>query len=100
MFSELSKEQSEHSQKSMIKYPTFEKQNYLKTHILNNQEVSLLFGLRSKTVKRFNSDQNHPICGKKEDKQVHCITSEVTYPLHTRNADSLYSDIYSEDIKK
>ena len=50
MFSELSKEQSEHSQKSMIKYPTFETQNNLKTHIWKNQEVSLLFGLRSKTV--------------------------------------------------
>ena len=38
--------------------------------------------------------------GKEEKTQDHCIEYEVTYPLHTRDADILYSDIYSEDTLK
>ena len=106
MFSELKKEQSEHSKISIIKYPTYEMQSYLKTHMMNNQEVSLLFGLRSKTVKDFkanfpfHSDKKCPMCGKEEDTQDHCLKCEITYPLDTRDSDIMYSDIYSEDILK
>ena len=40
MFSELLKEQKEHSKIKNIFYSTFTTQKYLKTHLLNNHEVS------------------------------------------------------------
>ena len=106
MFSELKKEQDEHSKIKHIKYSTFQSQEYLKTHMMNNHEVSLLFAPRSRTVKQFkanfpfHSDKKCPMCGKEEDSQDHCMTCEVTYPEGTRDSNILYSDIFSEDIEK
>ena len=106
MFHELKKEQSEHSKISTIKYPTYEMQGYLKTHMMNNQEVSLLFGLRSKTVKDFkanfpfHSDKKCLVCGKEDDTQDHFNKCEITYPLDTRDFDIMNSEIYSDDISK
>ena len=71
MFSELKRVQSEHSKIKIIEYRTFETQEYLKTHLMNNHEVSLLFALRSKTVKEFKANfpfyinKDCPMCGKK-----------------------------------
>ena len=106
MFSELKTVQTGHSQIKSIKYPTFNTQEYLKTHMMNNHEVSLLFALRSKTVKGFkvtfpfNAGHMCPMFGKEEDTQEHCIQCEVTYPEDTRDFDINYCDIFSEDVKK
>jgi hypothetical protein len=106
IFSELKKEQAGHSKIKTIKYPIFQSQEYLKTHMMNNHEVSLLFALRSKTVKQFkanfpfHSDSKCPMCGKEEDTQDHCIKCEVTYPQGTRDLSIVYSDLFSEDIVK
>ena len=73
---------------------------------MNNHEVSLLFALRSKTVKEFkanfpfNINKDCPMCGKEDDSQEHCLECEDTYPEGTRDKTISYSDIYSEDVQK
>ena len=106
MFSELKRVQSEHSKIKIIEYRTFETQEYLKTHLMNNHEVALLFALRSKTAKQFkanfpfHSKKDCPMCGKEDDSQEHCLKCEDTYPEGTRDETISYSDIYSEDVHK
>ena len=45
VFSNLKEQQTTHSKIREICYKSFKTQDYLKCHILNNQEVSLLFSL-------------------------------------------------------
>ena len=74
--------------------------------MINNHEVSLLFALRTKTVKDFKvntpsvfrNDIMCPLCGKYEDSQEHCLSCEKL-PSNT-NFSNLYSDIFSNDIQK
>ena len=106
MFEDLKKEQKGHSKISHICYPEFEVQEYLKTHKMNNHEVSLLFALRSRSSKHFKanfpyfSEQMCPSCGKEVDSQEHCLKCEVTYPPSIRNNEIEYSDIFSNDVSK
>ena len=80
MFECLKNEQKEHSKISNICYKTFKVQDYLKTHMMNNHEVSLLFALRSRTSRLFkanfpfNVEKMCPHCGKEEDTQEHCLS--------------------------
>ena len=53
VFRNLKQMQSEHSKIHDMCYQTFKTQDYMKTHILNNHEVSLLFALRSNASKYF-----------------------------------------------
>ena len=75
MFTELKKEHVEHSKKKSINYWTFQSQEYLKTHMKNNHEVSLVLALRSKTVKQFEAnfpyfnENKCPMCSKEEETQ-------------------------------
>ena len=106
MFSDLKGEQVGHSKINKIKYQTFQTQEYLKTNLMDNQEVSLLFALRSKTAREFkanfpfNSNKNCPMCGKYEDSQEHCFECEDTYLSGIRDDNILYSDIFSDDVEK
>ena len=106
MFEDLKSAQKEHSKISNICYQTFKVQDYLKTHILNNHEVSLLFALHSRTFKYFkanfpfNSEKMCPHCGKEEDSQEHCMKCESIYPTSIRNDQIEDSDIFNDDVLK
>ena len=57
---------------------------YMKTHTLTNQEVALLFSLRSKTVKSFkanfsklnNKNTTCPFCDTEDDTQEHALNCD------------------------
>ena len=106
MFSELLKEQKEHSKIKDICYTTLTTQKYLKTHLLNNHEVSLLFSLRSQTLKHFKanfpyfSDQMCPLGCPVADTQEHAMLCEPIYPFISRDTNIFYNDIFSDDIMK
>ena len=106
MFEDLRDDQKEHSKIKNICYPRFEVQEYLKTHQMNNHEVSLLFALRSRTSKQFRgnfpfySDKMCPYCGKEEDSQEHCLKCDTIYPPSMRKSDIQYSDIFHYDVTK
>ena len=60
IFEKLKLQQEGHSKIRDICYKEFKSQEYLKTHILNNHEVSLLFSLRSRTAKQFKANFPFP----------------------------------------
>ena len=98
--------QSGHSKISYICYEKFKPQEYLKTHMLNNHEVSLLFSLRSKTAREFkanfpcNQEQLCRMGCKSPDTQEHCINCEKLTFANTNKNDIEYNDIFSSDITK
>ena len=106
MFKVLKNEQKGHSKISHICYSTFKVQEYLKTHIMNNHEVSLLFALRSRSAKSFRanfpfySEKMCPHCVKEEGSQEHYLQCEIIYPPSISNNYIEYSDIFSEDVIK
>ena len=108
MLKELKKQQQEHSKIKQICYKGLETQEYLKTHMLNNHEVFLLFSLRSRNAKQFkanfpyNRDQTCPMEGCNEiDTQEHCLKCEKTIPTSNTYGDHIqYHDIYSEELAK
>ena len=51
VFQKLKETQSTHSKVSDICYDTFRTQEYINSHMLTNHEVTLLFSLRSRTMK-------------------------------------------------
>ena len=81
-------------------------QEYLKTHMMNNHEVSLLFSLRSRSAKifkanfPFNIERMCPYCRNEEDTQEHMLSCEVMYPSSIRNNSIIYNDIFSEDVSR
>ena len=52
----LKEKQEGHIKISHINYSTLNTQSYLKTHMLNNHETSLLFSLRSETTREFKAN--------------------------------------------
>ena len=106
MFSVLKQEQKEHSKIQNICYSTFKRQSYLKTHLLNNHEVSLLFSLRSKTAKQFKAnfpyfrDQKCPMGCSEADTQEHALICDTLHPVNSRDTKIAYEDIFSADITR
>ena len=95
-FSALLQEKKEHNKVKHISYTSFESQNYLKTHLLNNQEVSLLFSLRSRTSKHFKAnfpyfiDQMCPMGCAEDDTQEHAMFCDPIHPESSRNPTIVY----------
>ena len=108
MLIELEKQQKEHTKISQICYNRLETQKYLKTHMLNNHEVLLLFSLRSRNAKKFkanfpyNQDQTCPMEGCDEiDTQEHCLKCPKTFStINSHSYHIEYHDIFSEDLLK
>ena len=106
VFSNLKEQQTKHSKIREICYKSFKIQDYLKCHILNNQEVSLLFSLRSKTAKEFKANfpyNQNPLCPmgcQIPDSQEHCLDCEKLNCNDTLNRSIKYEDIFSSDIMK
>ena len=79
-------------------------QIYIKTHTLTNQEVALLFSLRSKTVKSFkaifsklnNKNTTCPFCDTEDDTQEH----ELNCDEMNNDYSYTYNNIYSENISE
>ena len=77
----------------------------MKTHKLNNHEISLLFSLRTRTVSEIkgnfpsqHKDNKCPLCGQSEDTQEHCLSCDQLNS--NKNLMNVYSDIYSSDLNK
>ena len=98
--------QKKHSKVKDICYNSFRIQNYMTTHRLNNDEVSLLFSLRSRTVRdiKLNTPSIYitnkmcPLCEQCDDTQEHCLKCEKL--TSNNNITCSYEDIYSSDIMK
>ena len=81
-------------------------QQYLKSHLFNNHEASLLISLRSRTTREFkanfpyNADQMCPMRCLELDTPEHCLTCDPIYPKETRNYNIKYEDIFSETVSK
>ena len=52
----LQKKQEEHTKIKHIKYNMLSMQNYLKSHMFNNHEASMLLSLRSRTTREFGAN--------------------------------------------
>ena len=106
----LSQKQADHTKTKDIMYTELKTQGYIISSLFSNEEVSILFSLRSKMIKtkaNFPSNQQNllcPLCQKHTDEQkhiMHCdiITEQFTSKYASRNT-CTYSDIFSEDINK
>ena len=77
---------------------------YMKTHILTNQEVALLFSLRTKTVKSFkaifsklnNKNTTCPFCDTEDDTQEPALNCDEMNNYYSYT----YNNIYSENISE
>ena len=105
-FKNLKQSQQSHSKVREICYKTFVIQDYMITHKMNNHKVTLLFALRSKTVKNVKANTksiylnlNCELCDTDIDNQEHCLKC----PKISSNIDIVnvqYEDIFSDNIDK
>ena len=79
-------------------------QNYLKSHMLNNHEASLLFSLRSKSTREFRAnfpyyiDQQCVMGCPELDTPEHCIECVKLNPKEAQDIN--YEDLFSESFEK
>ena len=96
VFEDLKAIQSSHSKVKDIFYDTFKIQEYMKNHILTNHEISLLFSLRSRTmrsvVNNFGRNINCSLGCSKPENQEHWLSCGKT--ASNKNTDIVYSDIF------
>ena len=106
----LSKKQSEHSKIRSIKYSQLEAQSYIVSPLFTNEEVSVLYALRSRMIRtKVNFPSNHQslactLCQSHIDDQqhiLHCkvIATQFASKYASRNS-CTYSDIFSENVHK
>ena len=79
-----------------IQYDTFKIQSYMKSHILTNHEVSLLFSLRSRTFRGVKNnfgmkDRCSLGCPTLEDQEHWLMCGKTTFNINT---DIQYSQLY------
>ena len=98
VFENLKTVQQSHSKVKDIIYNTFKMQDYMNNHILTNHEISLLFALRSRSVRNvannFGQEKNCPLGCQSQDKQEHWIACSKT--LANQGTTLKYSDIYGD----
>ena len=105
-FEKLKQTQAGHSKISHLCYKSFQTQEYLKSHKLNNHEVSLLFSLRSRTARDFKGNfpfyvnQLCPMGCSEIDTQEHILQCDKVYPENVRDSNISYMDIFSDNIDK
>ena len=79
-------------------------QQYLKSHLFNNHEASLLISLRSRTTREFkanfpyNADQMCPMGCLELNTLEHCLTCDPIYQKETRNNNIKNEDIFSKTV--
>ena len=105
-FKILREQQEGHTKIKHIQYNELCMQNYLKTHILNNQEASLLFSLRSQTTREFrsnfpyNSDQMCVMGCIELDTPQHCMNFPQLHHEEAHEKYIIYEDLFSDIISK
>jgi hypothetical protein len=96
VFEELKQVKDTHSKVRNIQYESFEIQEYMKNSVLTNQEISLLFSMRSKTMRSVKT--NFGITAKcslgclTPENQEHGLVCQKT--LANRNTNIEYSDMF------
>ena len=101
-FSDLKELQKSHKKINNIEYKCFKAQPYIKNHIMNNGDISLLFSLRCRTVR--NIKANFPtmyfgnvLCQlgcQVEETQEHCFQCPAITQNKERNSSVEYADIF------
>ena len=103
-FENLQAVQKTHSKVKDIKYTEYKMQNYLKNSKMKYEEATILFALRSQTVKDIKlntktfsqNDKMCPLCLKFEDTQKHCIECpKLKSVRHQFKDDIKYDHIFS-----
>ena len=103
-FENLQAVQKTHSKVKDMKYAEYKMQNYLKNSEMNYEEATLLFALRSQTVKDIKlntktfsqNDKMCPLCLKFEDTQKHCIECPKLKSVRDQFKDDIkYDHIFS-----
>ena len=109
-FEYLTSKQTKHSKIKNIKYSELKTQHYVVSPIFTNEEVSVLYALRSRMIQtKVNFLSKHqnlqcPLCQSHTDDQqhiMHCneISKQFTSKYTSRN-NCTYSDIFSDDVHK
>ena len=99
-----------HSKIKNIKYEKLETQKYMTSSLFRNNEVNLLFALRSRNInckanfRNKNIDILCQLCFKSEDDQPHIMKCKVINQ-HFKSKEIFsesveYSDLFKEDIRK
>ena len=98
VFENLKDVQKTHSKVREICYQTFKMQDYMKSHMLTNHEVSLLFALRSRSVRNvannFGQEKNCSLGCSSPDTQEHWLSCSRT--MFNQGTTLKYSDIYGD----
>ena len=102
-FGKLKKKmQGGHQKVNQIEYSQGDKpQEYLRTNRFSNNECSLLFNLRCKTVQGFkdnfhglNRDINCDLCGKEDDSQMHALNCHMLELYVPKSPNVAYNHIF------
>ena len=111
-FQDLKERQSKHSKVKDIHYDKLETQQYMKSQLFTNEEVNLLFAIRSRMIdsksnfksKYIKDDLTCRICHKAEENQFHLLHCKVLNDVLKSNdiisEQVKYEDIYSEHKKQ
>ena len=81
-------------------------QDYLKSHMFNNHEASMLISLRSRTTREFgtnfpfNITQKNPLGCITEDTPEHILVCDHLNPEETRTSDIQYKQKISDNVSK
>ena len=111
-FRYLKEKQSKHLKVKDIIYQKLEMQNYMKSPLFTNEEVSLLFAIRSRAIdckinfrNKYNKDDLLcSVCQQEEESQIHILHCKVLNDVLRSNeliVDQVnYQDIYGDDHRK
>ena len=96
MFIDLNLIKETHSKEQNIQYKTFETQEYMKNNNLTNNEVSLLFAMRTRTMRSVKNNFGMNIncslgCPTPENQEHWLLCQETT---SNKNTSIKYSDIF------
>ena len=102
----LQKKKEGHTKIKHIKYHMLSMQNYLKSHMFNNHEASMLLSLRSRTTREsganfpYNINQMCPMGCITEDTPEHIQVCEHLNSEETKNSDIQYEHIFSDNVEE
>jgi hypothetical protein len=107
-FNDLENLKKGHSKVNAIIYKKFEPQKYITSGTFNNDQIYLLFKLRTRMVdvKRnfknlYNNEMSCRLCDKEEETQMHLLKCEII-ALNCPEVNELvkYQDLFSDNVIK
>ena len=108
----LKAKQQQHSKIKNIEYDTLQRQAYMQSPIFSNEEVNLLYALRSRSTEcKANFKQKYihtnilcTLCGVESEDQQHLLKCQVIKnnfkTEEISNGSVKYEDIFSKDVQK